>query len=256
MLLASEPAPAPVPPLSSVASSDTTFPSMPSPSTRPSHPVASTSSASSSHTFPGQPVPMPLPNAQPAQHQPPPLWPPSASSALGRPNQLPQQTHGCWKGTTEATCQPGVGRYNGAAPHDWLGDGWEASRSTEAAIHVPPLNYGAPRSAVHQQHALLSSQGSDGAIAACLEVEEYERQQHELHLFQHPQQQLQQQPWHRMQGSLPGSHAMAQPALGPARPVYKGNSSTPQSWACQACTYVHSGKEALFIRCAICGALK
>jgi len=38
--------------------------------------------------------------------------------------------------------------------------------------------------------------------------------------------------------------------------VYKGNSSTPQSWACQACTYVHSGKEALFIRCAICGALK
>eukprot|EP00983_Pelagomonas_calceolata_P078160 1154174-Pelagomonas_calceolata.AAC.8 len=35
-----------------------------------------------------------------------------------------------------------------------------------------------------------------------------------------------------------------------------GVPTTPaKSWACQACTYVHSGREAMFIRCAICNAL-
>lgn len=61
----------------------------------------------------------------------------------------------------------------------------------------------------------------------------------------------QQQHWN---ASPPAQGTPPRPASTPQRAAPP---STPaQPWSCQACTYEHTGKEALYLRCAICNALR
>ncbi|KAF5832239.1 hypothetical protein DUNSADRAFT_11939 [Dunaliella salina] len=238
----------PQPSVSDVSSNAATLPSSsaPSPCTSTLPPQVlgtspSSTSSTLSHTWSYCPPATPPSNLQPEQ-QFSPQWLPMHYDQGGSLNLHEQ-----------ACCNGHQPPMSSQRPHavplqayEW--GSWEAPLQSQ--LVMPPAACPSDLSLRCKQdgHSALESRGSDGALAAVLEVEEYERQQRLQQQQQQrqlqQQQQLQQQPQLRQQQQQ-------------QQQWQKTQTSTPaQTWACQACTYVHSGKEAMFIRCAICNALK
>mmetsp|Transcript_29843 Transcript_29843/g.77330 ORF Transcript_29843/g.77330 Transcript_29843/m.77330 type:complete len:189 (-) Transcript_29843:32-598(-) len=182
LLLGAEQAPPmepqmPPPSASDVSSNATTlpFPSEPSPCTSTPQPQvfgapASSTSSRSSYTWPYYPPAIP-PSNQQTEQQFSPQWPSLNHDHVGSLN-LHEQA--CNMGHQP----PLSNRRHHAAPlqaSEW--DSWEAPLHSQFPIPPAANPNNLSSSCQQNQHSALESRGSDGGLAAVLEVDEYELQQ-------------------------------------------------------------------------------
>jgi rubrerythrin len=107
-----------------------------------------------------------------------------------------------------------------------------------------------------QHHSVIEREGSNGALAAVQEVEEYERRHRCMHEQEERQRKQERERLQRSPSNARSSSSSSRKGVERSNLSSSSKRNYPTPWACQACTYLHTDHESLFVRCAICGALK